>query len=137
MIVGSRSRRGALGAAFAVVAALALSACSSGGSSNEGGEAPAPGEVGPNEVLIIANNEFRQTVALSYQFATGQPRTAGTVSAGRTKEIRIRPLTGDLVFLVGYSNSTEETSNPMQVRGGEIYELLIRDNFRPQLIRRN
>jgi hypothetical protein len=91
---------------------------------------------GPNEVLVIANNEFRQTVSLRYQFATGQPRNAGTVSAGRTKEIRIRPLTGDLVFLVS-ANMGEERSNGMQVRGGETYELLIRDNFRPQLIRRN
>ena len=122
--------------ALALVAGLALSACSSGGSCEEAADAPAPGEVGPNEVLIIANNEYRQTVALSYQFATGQPRRAGTVNAGQTREIRIRPLTGDLVFLVS-ANIGEQTSNAMQVRGGETYELLIRDNFRPQLIRRN
>lgn len=134
---GLRSRVGALGATFAVFAALALAACSSGGSSSDSGEAAAPAEVGPNEVLVIVNNEFRQSVSLSYRFASGQPRTAGTVSPGRTKEVRIRPLTGELVFLVGYSDSTEELSNPMQVRGGETYELLIRDNFRPQLIRTN
>jgi hypothetical protein len=125
-----------LALAFAAVAGLALSACSSGGSSNEAPDAPAPGEVEANEVLIIANNEARQTMALSYQFATGQPRRAGTVNPRQTKEIRIRPLTGDLVFLVS-ANSGEQRSNAMQVRGGETYELLIRDNFRPQLIRRN
>jgi hypothetical protein len=132
----SKPQRRLVAIALAAVAALALPACSSGGSSAESGEAPEPGVAGPNEVLVIANNEFRQTVSLRYQFATGQPRNAGTVSAGRTKEIRIRPLTGDLVFLVS-ANSGEQRSNGMQVRGGETYELLIRDNFRPQLIRRN
>jgi hypothetical protein len=123
--------------ALAVVAGLALSACSSGGSSDEAGDPPTPGEAGPNEVLVVVNNEFRQSISLSYQFASGQPRTAGTVSPGRTKELTIRPLTGDLIFLVRYSDSTEQRSNAMQVRGGETYELLVRDNFRPQLIRRN
>jgi hypothetical protein len=132
----SKPQRRLIAIALAAVVALTLPACSSGGSSSDSEEAPEPGVAGPNEVLIIANNEFRQTVALRYQFATGQPRRAGTVSAGQTREIRIRPLTGDLVFLVS-ANAGEETSNAMQVRGGETYELLIRDNFRPQLIRRN
>ena len=122
--------------ALAILSAVALSACSSGGSSDaESGAQPA--EADDTQVVVVANNEFRQTVTLWYKFATGQPRRAGTVSARRTKEIQLRPLTGDLVFVVGFSDGSEKESNPMQVRAGERYQLLIRDNFRPQLIRMN